>query len=81
MKIKCNQDHWPASKGLLGFGAKDPEKIDGLTKGKTYDGSPVSYVIGSGNIGLGSVETNFQFLIYNDNDEWQKYQLNLFEPI
>lgn len=81
MKIKCKQDHWPASKGVLGFGAKEPEKIEGLTQGKTYDASPVSDVSGDGNLGFGSINTEVKFLIYNDNDEWDYYQLNLFEPI
>lgn len=80
MKIKCNQDHWPASNGFLGLGAKGPEKIEGLTEGKTYDASPVSMVSGDGNLGFGSISTKIYFLVYNDDQEWETYQSNLFEP-
>lgn len=78
MKIKCNQDYWPAKTGVLGVGVCEPEKIDGLTLGKTYDASPV---FNEGYVFLGSIDITIKFLIYDDNEEWNSYQLNLFEPI
>jgi len=82
MKLKCNQDHWAAETGnFLGIGNKPRTKIEGLTEGKTYDGSPIGMTSGDGNLGFGSIETEIKFLIYNDDNEWVDYQLNLFSPI
>jgi hypothetical protein len=81
MKLKCKQDHWPATKGILGIGGKPRTKIEGLTEGNTYDGSPISLVNGNTTAGLGSTSTTLHFLIYNDDSQWVDYQLNLFEPI
>jgi len=79
MKLKCKQDHWPAKSGVLGIGAKPRTKIEGLTEGKDYNGSPLAELhdwVANG----GSLNTTITFLIYNDNSEWETYQLNLFEP-
>lgn len=78
MKIKCIQDHWPASEGFLGIGAHGPEKINGLTEGKVYKACVINKLSGGGNT---SVSNNLKFLIYNDDEEWADYQLNLFIPI
>lgn len=78
MKIKCIQDHWPASEGFLGIGAHGEEYIDGLTKGKVYDAQVLNKLSGGGNL---SVSNEIKFLIFNDNDEWRTYQLNLFIPV
>lgn len=78
MKLKCIKARTDASEGFLGIGAHGPEPIEGLTEGKTYDAQVVNELSGGGNM---SVDNNYYFLIYNDNDEWETYDLNLFSPI
>jgi len=80
MNIKCIQDYWPETKGILGIGAKHREKINGLTKGQIYNATPVSITEGEGNIAFGTIGTTVKFLIFNDDGEWQTYQLGLFQP-
>lgn len=80
MKLKCKQDHWPATDGVFGIGGKPRRQIEGLTLGKVYAGEPVSVVSGGDVGGYGSTNTTIEFLIYNDTKEWKSYQLNLFEP-
>lgn len=80
MKLKCVDDHWAATNGFLGIGAKPETKIKGLTLGKVYEGLVVTSVTGDGNIGFGSINSSYDFLIFNDDGEWESYQLNLFEP-
>lgn len=79
MKLKCVQDHWPAKSGVLGFGAKPKTKIEGITEGKEYSGSPLAELHDWVSTG-GSLDTKNTFLIYNDDEEWETYQLDLFEP-
>lgn len=81
MKVRCVQDKTPASNGFLGLGAHPEQQIEGLTKGNTYTVAPVSDVSGDGNLGFGSISTEIRFLAYNDNGEWETYDVNLFEPI
>lgn len=78
MKLKCVKARTDASNGIFGIGAHGPEPIEGLTEGKTYDAQIVNELSGGGNM---SVDNNYYFLIYNDNDEWETYDLNLFSPI
>lgn len=78
MKLKCIKARTDASNGLFGIGAHGPEPIEGLTLGKTYDAQLVNELSGGGNL---SVDNNYYFLVYNDNDEWETYDLNLFSPI
>ncbi len=78
MKIKCIKAHTDASEGFLGIGAHGEEPIEGLTLGKTYDAQVLNKLSGGGNH---SVSNNIKFLIYDDNEEWKTYSLNLFEPI
>ena len=78
MKLKCVKDFTDASNGIFGIGRSDAEKIDGLTKGKTYDTQVLNTLSYGGNM---SVSNDIKFLIYNDNEEWETYDLNLFSPI
>lgn len=79
MKIKCIKAYKDSSNGILGIGRRDRQPIKGLTQGKIYDTQVVTSVEGSGN----SISFNnyHYFLIFNDNKEWETYDLNLFEPI
>lgn len=82
MKLICAQDHWPAkAANMLGFGAKPRTKIAGITQGKEYSGTPVTDTTGSIMGGIGDVSSTTQFLIFNDNKEWEHYQLDLFQPV
>jgi hypothetical protein len=65
---------------MIGFGAKPRTKIEGLTEGKEYLGTTVTKTSGSVTGGMGSIDSTSQFLIFNDNEEWETYQLDLFEP-
>lgn len=79
MKLKCKKAHEDASNGFLGIGARGPKPIEGLTLGKQYDAFVVNQVEGSGQ--SISFDNNVYFLIYNDFEMWDYYDLNLFEPI
>lgn len=79
MKVVCVDAYWDATNGFLGLGAKPKRPIEGLTEGKTYEGSPVTTVSG-GSMNT-SVSTCIEFLIFNDNEEWQTYSVDCFRPV
>lgn len=74
MKLKCKRAHIPAHNGVLGLGAKPRRSIEGLTEGKEYIGNVVGEASGQ------YTTTDFYIIVYNDNGEWEKYALDLFEP-
>jgi hypothetical protein len=79
MKLKCKQDVWPATNGLLGIGAKPARAISGLTKWKEYEATPIAVVSNWTN--HTSIDADdYCFLIYNDLGQWETYPLYLFEP-
>lgn len=78
MKLRCTQNRTPATNGILGFGAKPECAIIGITQGTVYDGNPINILSGGGER---TVSNEVQFLIYNDQQEWEFYDINLFEPI
>jgi len=78
MKLKCIKARTDASNGLFGIGAHGPEPIEGLTEGKVYDAQVLNTLSYGGNM---SVSNSIEFLLYNDNSEWETYDLNLFSPI
>lgn len=82
MKLKCVQDYWPAKEpNFIGFGGKPKTKIEGLTENNEYEGTPIAKVYGSIGGGSGDVYSKTHFLIFNDDGEWESYQLDLFEPV
>ena len=74
MKLKCISAHLPATGGIMGIGSKPIRPIDGLTLHKDYTGDAVAIP------GYNSIDVTIYFLIYNDNNEWKTYDLNLFSP-
>jgi len=80
-KLICVDAYYDATSGFLGMGAKPKRPIEGLTEGKEYTGYPVSEVRGEGNIGFGSISTQVNFLIFNDDGEWQTYNVDCFKPL
>lgn len=78
MKVICVDAHWEATKGILGLGAKPRRPIPGLTEGKKYDVEVVNIVDGGGSCSVGN---NVQFLIFNDNEEWETYSTDCFKPV
>lgn len=81
IKLLCVDGFYNATNGFLGLGAKPKRKIEGLTEGMQYTGYPVTEVSGDGNIGFGSISTQISFLIYNDDGEWQTYNVDCFKPV
>ena len=80
MKLKCVKAHEDPSNGFLGIGAHGRRPIEGLTIGKEYEGSPIALV--SNWTDMTTIDQdNYEFLIFNDNEEWETYDLNLFSPI
>lgn len=74
MKLICVQDHWPASNGVMGIGAKPRRRIAGLTEGKTYFGNVVGEASGQ------YTTTDFYIIVFDDNRQWTKHKMFLFEP-
>lgn len=75
MKLKCVTGYEAPSNGFLGLGAHGRKPIDGLTEGKEYSGEVCPLASGQ------YTSTTVYFLIYNDNKEWETYDLNLFTPV
>lgn len=78
MKVKCVQDHTPASNGFFGIGVKERTKIEGITRYETYEVTPVNMVSGGGKF---RVDNNLCFLVFNDLGKWETYPLDLFEAV
>lgn len=81
MKVKCIKDNTDYVKGgLFGIGEKLESKIDGLTKNKTYNAEVISHTQCSGYGTTLSVESEIVFFIFNDDEQWQAYNPDLFVP-
>ena len=80
MKLKCKTGFKPATNGILGIGAKPRRPIKGLTEGNTYTGElvPAAFSVLEG---TRIDESDICAMLYNDEQEWECYDLNLFEPI
>lgn len=79
MKLVCVKDSIEETKGF--FKPKTINvKVQGLTNGKTYSGTAISVPHGDGNVGFGSINTNIYFLVFDDNGNWEQYELELFRP-
>jgi hypothetical protein len=83
MKVTCVQDSWPAELGGFLKRAKPAKKIEGLTEGKEYIGQMIA-VVDRWGVALENATTitseDYRFMIFNDDNKWCDYQLNLFEP-
>lgn len=79
MKLKCKVAHQEATNGLFGVGAKPRTRIDGLTLGKEYVGNLVP-LVNNFSQSTTIAASDIKAMIYNDNQEWKAYSLNLFEP-
>lgn len=77
MKLKCVKATKKVSCGFL-WKESMTAKIEGLTEGKQYQGDAVTEVTGA----YCDIEANsdFYFLIYNDDGEWSTYPLEFFVP-
>jgi hypothetical protein len=75
MKLKCRVAYEKPSDGFLGIGAHGRKPIAGLTEGKEYE-----VALASDASGQQYTSTTFYFLVYNDNGEWETYDLDLFGP-
>lgn len=60
-----------------GFFKKTICKLEGLTVGKTYDGTPINMPIGGGSA---SLRNEIELLVYDDNKEWETYSIHRFKP-
>lgn len=79
MKLRCVRDYDDVTTGWFNKITRQV-KVPGISYGKVYDGTPVNYTGGSGNIGFGNISTSHYFMIFNDNKEWEMYDLYHFEP-
>lgn len=80
MKLKCVRSSILGTKNLQGRGAKVLIPIKGLTEGATYTGELVP-LVPSTLYGICIEELDIHTMIYNDEQEWKAYPLDLFEPI
>lgn len=78
-KITCIKDQTNGFEGgWLGIGKEESKKIDGLTKGKTYLAQALTITEGSG-MDVLQVSTKIVFFIFNDDEKWQTYDVDLFK--
>lgn len=79
MKVVCRKAFKEPSKGFLGIGAHGLTHIDGLTEGQVYEAAPVA-IVNNWSDQTNIEKSDYKFLIFNDNNEWATYDLNLFRP-
>lgn len=86
MKLICVNDREEVEyKTGIFSSEKRKEKVDGITEGKTYSGELMALCNNSRWEGIDQSRTqiNFEdygFLIYDDNGEWECYDLYHFKP-
>jgi hypothetical protein len=74
MKVKCVN---ATKEKFKLFGANEIVPAEGLTEGRIYDAQALMEVSGGGNM---SVDTEVQFLIFNDLGKWETYKPDNFVP-
>lgn len=78
-KIICIKDHHDGTEGSwLGIMDKEARKIYGITKGKEYQAQALTITDGRG-MDVLQVSTKIVFFIFNDDEKWETYDVDLFK--